>query len=283
VFHEPTPDVLSRQLNQVARMYTFVALDEFVDRLAKAKSTVGIAAITFDDGVGAVTEAGAALAAVHGWPMTFYLPTRYLDTRLPYWFLELDLLLKRGAGQTLQLGSERFSLGDPSSIAATSQLLRARFKTLATEEEVEHLLRRIRRSLFADDERPLGLSFPEPIGWDRVRQLAKRSEVSFEAHTINHLAVSRITEEKLISEMQGSRSRIEEITGRPVNHFCYPYGSPNEIGPAAPKKVRELFRSGTTTSRGRCSAGVDLALLPRVPLDELDSEEVVELKVSTAR
>jgi peptidoglycan/xylan/chitin deacetylase (PgdA/CDA1 family) len=117
----------------------------------------------------------------------------------------------------------------------------------------------------------------------RVRELAAREELSFEAHSISHLAVSRLPEERLQKEMEGSRARVEELTGRRVNHFCYPYGSPNEVGTVAPSLVRKLFHSGTTTSRGRCSAGVDLALLPRVPLDEGDSEEVAALKVGTAR
>src|SRR6266478_3762906 len=99
VFHEITFDVLAAHLNHLAAMYTFVPLDEFVRRLAAQKSTVGLAVITFDDGLNTVTEAAASLATDHGWPMTFYLPTRYLDTGEPYWFLELDLLLSRGAGK----------------------------------------------------------------------------------------------------------------------------------------------------------------------------------------
>src|SRR5438876_7984387 len=172
VFHEITLKVLATHLNQIAEMYTFLPLDEFVHRLATRKSTVGTAAITFDDGVKTVTEAAASLAVDHGWPMTFYLATRYLDTAEAYWFLELDLLLSRGTGKTLFFNDDTFSLGSAAAISKTSKILRNYFKTLSTVDEVEQALRAIRHSLFGSEQRPAGLLTPDPISWDRVRKLA---------------------------------------------------------------------------------------------------------------
>ena len=83
--------------------------------------------------------------------------------------------------------------------------------------------------------------------------------------------------------MERCCERIEEVTGRRVEHFCYPFGGVPEIGDAAPRIARRRFRSATTLLRGRCGAGADVAYLPRVPLYEGDSEPVVALKVATAR
>lgn len=283
VFHEITRDALFGHLSHLADMYRFVSLDEFVRRLAAGKSTVGLAAITFDDGVGKVTEEASSLAIERGWPMTFYLPTRYLDTGDGYWFLEIDLLLRGTDKRTFQLDGNTFSLEGNDAVLKTSGLLRQRFKDLTSVEAVDAMIRRIRSTLFGSDRRPAGMRLPAPIAWDRVKQLCAHDQLSFEAHTINHLAVSRISEETLLNEIEGCRSRIQEMTGREVHHFCYPYGKANEVGTVAPNTVRRLFRSATTTHRGRCASGVDLALLPRVPIDESDSEEVVALKVATAR
>src|SRR5262249_12243125 len=103
VYHEIGRGPLFRQLTQLSGVYTFVPLDEFVMRLGQGKCTSGLTAITFDDGVGETTETAASIAIANGWPMTFYLPTRYLDTREPSWFLELDPLLRRAKGATLSL------------------------------------------------------------------------------------------------------------------------------------------------------------------------------------
>ena len=76
--------------------------------------------------------------------------------------------------------------------------------------------------------------------------------------------------------------RIEELTGRRVEHFCYPYGGSAEISAAAPS-----MRATASARRPRSCAGAaapaDLALLPRVPLYEGDSKPIVALKVATAR
>ena len=113
VFHETTPEILQRQLDQIAQRYTFISLDAFVDRLIAGKSTTGVCAITFDDGIGSVTETASALAITRGWPMTFYLPTRYLDTGEAYWFFELGLLLKRAAGANVVFEEDGAEPGQP--------------------------------------------------------------------------------------------------------------------------------------------------------------------------
>ena len=283
VFHETTPEILQRQLDQIAQRYTFISLDAFVDRLIAGKSTTGVCAITFDDGIGSVTETASALAIARGWPMTFYLPTRYLDTGEAYWFFELGLLLKRAAGANVVFERMALNLGSPAGIDRAWKILRGYFIALPSYDAVTHALRQLRSSLLGVEARPEGLDLPPPISWERVRQLAHRDELSFEAHTVSHLALSRLSDDHLIAEMEDSRARIEEVTGRPVRHFCYPYGSPNEVGRVAPKHARSRFRSATTTARGRCASGVDLALLPRVPLDIADPEAVVDFKVSSAR
>jgi peptidoglycan/xylan/chitin deacetylase (PgdA/CDA1 family) len=283
VFHDAPADVFRRQLDQVAQRYTFIALDEFVDRLIAGKSTTGVCAITCDDGIGSVTEAASALALERGWPMTFYLPTRYLDTGEPYWFFEMDPLLARAAGVNVVFEGMALNLGSREGINQAWKNLRSYFIALPSHEAVTHALRRLRSCLFGVESRPEGLDTPPPIPWERVRQLARHEELSFEAHGVNHLALSRLADNDLIAEMEDSRARIQGVTGRPVRHFCYPYGSPNEVGRIAPTHARSRFRSATTTTRGRCAGGVDLALLPRVPLDIADSEEVVAFKVGSAR
>jgi len=144
-------------------------------------------------------------------------------------------------------------------------------------------MRSIRLALFGSEERSKVLPIPAPISWDRVQELAKHNEISFEAHTVSHLAMSRLSDSECTREMEYSSRRIESMTGRRVRHFCYPYGGHQEIGTTAPQTVRRFFRSATTTNRGRCSNRADLALLPRVLIDGEDSTEIAAFKVTSAR
>ncbi|MGH9942306.1 MAG: polysaccharide deacetylase family protein [Pyrinomonadaceae bacterium] len=283
VFHEISEARLRRHLTLLAGLYRFVSLSEFARRLRERKSTAGLAAITFDDGYGHVVETAAQLARKHGWPVTFYLPTRYLDTREPNWYQELKPLFERATCNEVEIDGLRLSLRDADGRAAGLKQLDDRFRQLTSPEEIDNLLGRTRRALSASAECPADLSLAAPVSWPRVRELAAREELSFEAHSVNHFALSRLPAATVRAEMEQCRARIEEATGRRVEHFCYPFGGPAEIGTESAGIARELFSSATTMIRGRCRAGVDAAMLPRIPLYEQDTEETVSLKVSLAR
>ncbi len=282
-FHDVSRQTLTTHLNHIAERYEFVSLTAMARRIAQRRSTTGLAAITFDDGLKDVIEAAAEIAHQRGWPMTFFLPTAALDRQQPFWFQEIDALLLTAIGRTLVLGDTRYHLHNKQAVKRVSDIVDLQFKNHKTEEESIRLLDSIRVSLFGTPARPDGIRISEPISWSRVRELAQRSELSFESHSITHRATSRLDAPALKQELVDSKSRIEEMTGRPVEHFCYPYGGERDIGTEAPELVRKLFRTGTTMARGRCSPANDLALLPRVPLYEGDAEEVVAMKIGTAR
>tara|TARA_Y100000590_G_scaffold261313_1_gene293389 strand:- start:1617 stop:2342 length:726 start_codon:yes stop_codon:yes gene_type:complete len=62
-----------------------IPLDELTERLKSGKSTSGCYALTFDDGVGSTVRDISNKCIQKGWPVTFYLPTQYLDEGiLPY-------------------------------------------------------------------------------------------------------------------------------------------------------------------------------------------------------
>jgi peptidoglycan/xylan/chitin deacetylase (PgdA/CDA1 family) len=282
VFHVISEPQLTRHLEVVAEHYRIVPLSELVDRMAAAKSVRGLAAVTFDDGLRDETEAGARLSVERGWPMTFYLPTRYLDTGEPYWYQELGLLLRAGRGRTLMVDDLRLPLDSDASLDAAHEALRRRFYALPSVAEVDRVLRAVRTTLTGAETRLPSLEIPPPVAWERVRALARHEGISFQAHSINHLAMSRLPPDEIRREMEGSKRRIEEMTDRPVHHFCYPYGGVAEIGSAARDVARALFRSAVTLVRGRCRPGLDPAFLPRVALYERDSEAVVATKVAMA-
>jgi peptidoglycan/xylan/chitin deacetylase (PgdA/CDA1 family) len=280
VFHEISALQLSSHLACLSDRYRFVSLAEFIDRLEKGKTTAGLAVITFDDGYQQVIECAAELAQLQGWPMTFFLPTRYLDTREPDWYQELKPLLAQTSRAEVTIDGIDLSLGDQAGTDAAFRRLDQRFKHASSRKEVDLLLGETRSALSGAEQGNLSLS--EPISWARVRELATRPEISFESHSVNHLAVSRLTKGEVIAEMDHSRARIEEMTGRAVQHFCYPYGDRADIGDIAPAIARSRFRSAVTMLRGRCHQNANLFMLPRVPLYEGDSEHTVALKVGVA-
>lgn len=84
------------------------------------------------------------------------------------------------------------------------------------------------------------------------------------AHTRHHVRLPTVDAATCQDEIAGCKAELEQITGAPVQHFCYPYG---EFTPEHVEQVAQAgYQTATTTRRGRCRVG-DLPLeLPRVPV-----------------
>lgn len=84
------------------------------------------------------------------------------------------------------------------------------------------------------------------------------------AHTRHHVHLPLQSAELARDEIFGCKAELEDMLGRAVQHFCYPYG---EYAQEHVEWVQEAgFTSATTTARGRCHAGHDYLTLSRVPV-----------------
>jgi peptidoglycan/xylan/chitin deacetylase (PgdA/CDA1 family) len=66
------------------------------------------------------------------------------------------------------------------------------------------------------------------------------------AHTLSHPHLTRISRDAAREEIFASKKKLEDLFGRPIRHFCYPYGAWDE--PIA-DLVREAGYSTATTTR----------------------------------
>lgn len=84
------------------------------------------------------------------------------------------------------------------------------------------------------------------------------------AHTRHHVRLPELDSAACLDEIRGCKTELEQLTGAPVAHFCYPYG---EYAPTHVELVAQAgYLSATTTRRGRCHEGDGLLELPRVPV-----------------
>lgn len=99
------------------------------------------------------------------------------------------------------------------------------------------------------------------------------------AHTRHHIHLPQLDEAQCREEIVLCKSELEQWTGAPVQHFCYPYG---DYTPAHAAMVREAgFVSATTTQRSRCLPGEDPYALPRVPVLRSTTRLGLWLKLAT--
>lgn len=82
------------------------------------------------------------------------------------------------------------------------------------------------------------------------------------AHSRTHPRLTKCTDEELQTELAGSKTDLEALTGSPVTQFCYPYGDYDARVANAARSAG--YCAATTTRRGRACPGDDLLQLSRV-------------------
>jgi peptidoglycan/xylan/chitin deacetylase (PgdA/CDA1 family) len=68
------------------------------------------------------------------------------------------------------------------------------------------------------------------------------------SHTLTHPRLSRLTLRDAKEEITASKKRLEDLLGRPIAHFCYPYGDWNE--PVRDLVVEAGYLTACTTRFG---------------------------------
>ena len=258
-----------------------VALDEIVERHANGEPTGDLFAITFDDGVGDTVRDIARVAVDREWPVTFYLPTRYLDEPGGMPFQWLRAIEREAPAVRVEAAGEVFDFTAPGAVRAFAKRMTIIMYTRPYEEYGPRLRALADALVERGHVKPETLQAPAAITWGEVAALARNPFVGFESHGISHAALAGLVPERLEHELAVSRDAIAGHTGRPCRHFCYPYGGPQSIGATAPSAVARHYRSATTMSRGRLGRHA-LPLLPRVPVYPHDDADLVRLKVLTA-
>ena len=94
----------------------------------------------------------------------------------------------------------------------------------------------------------------------RLREIAGRG-IEVGSHAYSHIRLEGVEASVLKHEVGDSKQRLEDVLGRPVTHFCYPYGSHDQDTLAATEAAG--YQSAVTCQRGAATSDFDLLALPR--------------------
>lgn len=115
-----------------------------------------------------------------------------------------------------------------------------------------------------------------------VKELCDKG-IEFGSHSASHRRLVELSREELIEEVAVSKLAIEDITGREVTLFSYPYRFPQE-NLAFTRSLGELldasgYRAGVTTVIGRSRPADDRRFLPRLPINDCDDTRLLQAKL----
>lgn len=99
------------------------------------------------------------------------------------------------------------------------------------------------------------------LSWAQLQEMVSSGLVTAGDHTLSHLSLPPLSEEKLKDEIISAKNIIEQNLGISVNIFSYPYGGANG---QAEKILRQAgFLAAVTSSRGLSCAKLPYEL-PRI-------------------
>lgn len=235
-------------------------------------------AVTFDDGyVDNLTEALPVLEEV-GVPATFFVSSGQVESGEGFWWDELERLVTGGTGHPA-----RFALEDRQH---------GRTWPTATGDQREALSRDLLRLAMRVDERRRAAWLGQLRAWtpspappsqeDRpltaaeLGALAASRLVTIGAHSVSHASLSALTEAEQAHELGASRRRLEELLGKPVEVFSYPFGTRSDYNAVTVRLCREAgFRKAATAFPGHCYRWTDPFQIPRHFIQDFDLDSFV--------
>jgi peptidoglycan/xylan/chitin deacetylase (PgdA/CDA1 family) len=234
-----TPGRFAEQLEQINSRFQVLRLTELAEALEAGELPRRAVVITFDDGYRDNLDNARPLLERYEMPATVFVASGHLGSSRDFWWDELELLCASAPGLPL------FELWE-------------KLKPLPRLER-EGKLDSLWRS--AGIERPPCSTALEA---SELKELARDGLVEIGGHTVSHAQLTALTPAEQRAEIQVGKERLEEILGRPIESFAFPYGDQN---PASIACVKELgFKSTCAVTVGTVRAGTDAYAIPRIPV-----------------
>jgi peptidoglycan/xylan/chitin deacetylase (PgdA/CDA1 family) len=267
--HDPqllavSPRNFGEHLEAIRNLGAPLALTDLGEALRQGRVPRRAIAVTFDDGyVDNVHQAAPALERA-GIPATFFVTSGKVGSRHEFWWDEVErlLLVSPELPETLELdfgtGPRRWSLRGATTLSRAKRESLSRWNVLHSESPTQrHTLYKelcdaLRRMLPAQREAILA----KLRAWSGDRGEARPSHRAMTAselgalsqipvarigaHGVDHPMLSVLDPASQRAEIASSREFLEETTGRPVDHFAYPFGSRTDYTADTVRLVSEL-------------------------------------------
>jgi len=244
--------------------YEFIAIDDLAKRL-DPKASRKFVVFTFDDGYLDNYTLAYPIFKKHGVPFTIYVSTSFPDGQALIWWYALEKLVAEN--NSVEFNGVILPSKDQLEKLNTYRYLHAEIKVLCTNEK--HLLLPaffLKHGLdIRHESNKLALS------WGNIDVLNRDPLVTIGAHTVNHLALSKQSDEDAFFDIMSGKKRLEEKLVKKIAHFAYPFGSRAEVDMKTVLLSEKAgFLTSTTTLMGNLHAehADHLHSLPRYVLNE---------------
>jgi peptidoglycan/xylan/chitin deacetylase (PgdA/CDA1 family) len=243
---------------------TVLSLTEALQRLYAESLPAKSVAITFDDGAYNFYYSAYPIVREFGFRVTVYQATYHVDFQRPIFNLACSYMLWKHRGTTLT-GAEALGISGSTDLSSEANR-QAVVDSLIALSDKKGLNGMAKDELAQQLAQLLGFDY-EAFCAGRLLHLMSPAEIAklsadgvdFQLHTHRHRTPRN--EELFRKEIRENRQRLEEITGRPATHFCYPSGVYHVE--FLPWLAAEGVVSATTCEASLASSKTNALLLPR--------------------
>ncbi len=265
---------------------------QLVDGVRAGRLPKRAVAVTFDDGYADNLQEALPILEKRGVPTTFFVASGFVGGREEAFPDELDRLLlqpSKAAGM-LRVGAWSMDLPAMSAVTAGNWNVLEKVAPTARHEAYRQLcalagpMDHAGRQGLLDEVRTWagagreGRESHRMMSENELARLASSPLATIGAHTVTHPRLSAIGLEEQGREIRQSKRRLEEIMGREVASFAYPYGGDSDYSAETVRAVKEAgFEFACSNYGGVVRHGADLLQINRVlardwPADVLEEK-----------
>jgi glycosyltransferase involved in cell wall biosynthesis/peptidoglycan/xylan/chitin deacetylase (PgdA/CDA1 family) len=296
----------AEHLETLRRHARIIQLQELVDGLENSALPDRSVVITFDDGYADNLHNAKQLLERYDAPATVFITTGYIGHSREFWWDTLEKLFLRPGRlpESLHLTINgcvfQWELGEAAYYDPMSFWSHRRWRAQDDPPTPRHNLYRIlweHLVPMADGERRRILD--ELLAWagvvslvrsthrslsvEEVRALASSELVDIGAHTVTHPALAALPAALQRDEVTQSKAHLEELLGRPVSWFAYPFGSSGTYTEESVGLVRQAgFAAACSAFPNPVELRTDRFHLPRVQVCDWDGDELARRLLSLA-
>ena len=290
-----TPSHFAEHLEVIKQKCSPVRLSAMTRGVLAGEPPHGACAVTFDDGYADNYEKALPLLQKADVPATVFVATGYINSTREFWWDELErILLSPGTLPDILTAGNGLIWKVPSHTVYTEQ----EYQSLRGWNALETTIPTGRHALYRDihsvlrpmtqedrDNALAGLreaagvpASPTPryrtMTPEEIANATATGLVEIGAHTVTHPVLGALPAEAQSREATESRQRLEEITGRPVEMFSYPYGTPADYTPGTVSAVKAAgFTSAYSVANDVVWRGSDPYQIARVTVHDCGGEE----------
>jgi len=200
-----------------------VTLDECYDRITSEGKMKRFVAFTFDDGYADNLVNALPVFEKYNAPFTLFLATGFPDHSIILWWYLLEDLVLHSDRIEFEDGDDTYFFDTITQDEKKEAFWKIRSYIVECNED--NLLLRLKNIFNKSENELLDLTKKLALTWDQVVELSNHPLVAIGAHTVSHMALSKLKENKVIEEINESIRIIEDKIKKPVHHLAYPIGS----------------------------------------------------------